>query len=62
MSMKSTIQKRGQVIDLFILSKWQVPVLAFTTLNDCFGMDRIREYCQVRGVRVVDLKKGGARV
>ena len=62
MSMKSTIQKRGQVIDLFILSKWQVTVLAFTTLNDCFGMDRIREYCQVRGVRVVDLKKGGARV
>ena len=58
MSMKSTIQKRGHTIDLFILSKWQVPVLAFTTLHDCFGMDRIREYCQVRGVRVVELKKG----
>ncbi len=60
MSMKATTQKHNQVIDLFILSKWQVPVLAFTTLNDCFGMDRIREYCQTRGVRVVDLKKGGA--
>ena len=62
MSMKATTQKHSQVIDLFILSKWQVPVLAFTTLNDCFGMDRIREYCRAHGVRVVAIKKGDTRV
>lgn len=61
MSMKATIQKTGAILDVFILTKWQTPILAFSTLDDCFGMDRVREFCQVRGLRVIDPSKREAR-
>jgi len=56
--MKATIRRDGPAVDLLILAKWQAPTLAFSTLNDCFGMDRVRGFCLAHGIRITEPKRG----
>ena len=50
--MLATVTKQGKVLTVTTNGRW-----VFKALDDCFGMDRIREWAKSRGVVLVDPAK-----